>query len=72
MIIIIIINLVRISHNSRKSQRAQCSVVNFMYHIYSYKRPGGDAFFKRRATRTDEKNQLSSPVAMGDNGHLRP
>ena len=42
------------------------------YHIYLYKRPGGDAFFKRGATIAYRKNQLSSPVAMGDNGHLQP
>ena len=34
---------------------------------------GGDAFFQKGgATITDKKNQLSSPVAMGDNGHLQP
>ena len=42
------------------------------YHIYPYKRPGGDAFFKRGATITDKKNQLLSPMAMSDNGHLQP
>ena len=42
------------------------------YRIYSYKCPGGDVFFKRGATITNTKTELSSPVAMGDNGHLQP
>ena len=52
------------------------------YCIYPYKRPGGDAFFKggggggggggRGPIIKDKKNQLSSPVAIGDNGHLQP
>ena len=29
-------------------------------------------FLKGGATITDKKNQLSSPVAMGNNGHLQP
>ena len=42
------------------------------YCIYPYKRPGGDAFFKRVGGRVLQikTNQLSSRVAMGDNGHL--
>ena len=46
-----------------------------MYRTYPYKRPGGDAFFKRGGgglLLQIKKNQLSSPVAMGDNGHLQP
>ena len=34
--------------------------------------PGAMHFSKGGATITDKKNQLSSPVAMGDNGHLQP
>ena len=48
----------------------------YTYRIYSYKSPGADAFFKRGqggggggATTTGKKNQLSSPVAMGDSEH---
>ena len=32
---------------------------------------GGGGGGGGRATITDKKNQLSSPVAMGDNGHLQ-
>ena len=51
--------------------------MNIIYRIYSYKCPGGDAFFKKRGwggggRLLPIKNQLSSPVAMGDNGHLQP
>ena len=42
------------------------------YHNYPYKRPRGDAFFKRRGLLLEIKNQLSGPVAMGDNRHLQP
>ena len=38
------------------------------YSIYPFKRPGGDAFFKKRrggAIIKDKKQQLPSPVVMG-------
>ena len=47
-----------------------------VYRGYPYKRPGGDAFFKKGVgwgwalLLQIKKNKLSSPVAMGDNGHL--
>ena len=40
------------------------------YRIYPYKHPRGNAFFRKGGNY--KKNQLSSPVAMGDNGHLQP
>ena len=67
---------------------AQISTICFhIYCIYPYKRPGGDAFFKRGKVGQFfshfsshmlvyyyrlKKNQLSNPVEMGDNGHLQP
>ena len=47
---------------------------NSSYSIYSYKRPGGDASFKKGGGGTviDKKNKLSSPAAMGNNGHVQP
>ena len=34
--------------------------------------PGAVHFLKGEVTITDTKNQLSSPVAMRENGHLQP
>ena len=42
------------------------------YRIYCNKRPGAMHFPKGGATITDKQNHISSPVAMGDNGHLLP
>ena len=47
------------------------------YRIYCNKRPGAMHFSKGGgggggATITDKQNQISSPVAMGDNGHWLP
>ena len=43
-----------------------------IYRIYCNKRPGAMHFSKGGATITDKQNHISSPVAMGDNGHLLP
>ena len=42
------------------------------YPIYCNKRPGAMHFSKGGATIADKQNHISSPVAMGDNGHLLP
>ena len=53
------------------------SRIPLTYRIYPYKRPGGGGgggciFQKGGLLLKIKKDQLSSPVAMGDNGHLQP
>ena len=49
------------------------SLVKDLYTVFiRINAPGAMHFSKGGATITDTKTQLSSPVAMGDNGHLQP
>ena len=47
-------------------------MIPLIYRIYCNKRPRAMHFSKGGATITDKQNHISSPVAMGDNGHLLP